>query len=241
LIAAGLAVPGVWWSLAGESFLSLTERLPAEVLVVEGWIGRDGMRAAATEFERRGYKYVVTSGGPALSRWAENPLSYAEMADRELILSGVPKDRIIVAPSKWTESRRTYESAVAVSHALRAMDIQPKALNVFTFGPHARRSRLVFAKVEGPERKVGVVAWTPTDYGSEPWWRSSERAKDLISETAGYAREFLLNFGRPATILKKLSVVPQDRGRLIVDCWWSMRFMPLFSDGSNHRSDTARY
>ena len=44
-------------------FLSLTERRPAEILVVEGWIGRDGVRAAATEFERGVYRYVVTSGG----------------------------------------------------------------------------------------------------------------------------------------------------------------------------------
>jgi DUF218 domain len=197
LIAAGLAVPVVWWALAGESFLSLTERLPAEVLVVEGWIGRDGMRAAATEFERGGYQYVVTSGGPASGRWEKSPLTYAEMADRELIRSGVPKERIIVAPSKSTESRRTYESAVAVFHTLQARVIQPKSLNIFTFGPHARRSRLVFAKVEGPGKKVGVVAWAPTSYGSEPWWRSSERAKDFISETAGYAFELLLNSGRP--------------------------------------------
>ena len=110
-------------------------------------------------------RYVVTSGGPASGRWEENPLSYAEMADRELIRSGVPKDknnrRSIQSGLKV---RRTYESAVAVSHALQARNIQPKALNVFTLGPHARRSRLVFAKVEGPQTKVGVVAWTPTDY-----------------------------------------------------------------------------
>ncbi len=137
LIAVGIAIPGVWWSLSGESFLSLTERLPAEVLVVEGWIGYDGVRAAAAEFERGGYEYVVTSGGTTFGRWDESPSSFAEMAERELIRSGVPKDRIIVAPSKFTESGRTYESAVAVFHALRARDIRPKALNVFTFGPHA--------------------------------------------------------------------------------------------------------
>ena len=197
LLAAGLVISGFWWTLDGESFLSLTDRLPAEVLVVEGWIGRNGVRAAATEFEQRGYEYIVTSGGPASESWEENPLSYAEMADRELIRSGIPKERIIVAPSKSTQTRRTYESALAVSDALQRRNIKPKAFNIFTLGSHARRSRLVFAKVEGSLTKVGVVAWTPTDIGSDPWWRSSERTKDLITETVGYAFEVLLNSGRP--------------------------------------------
>jgi hypothetical protein len=196
VIVIGLAIPGLWWFLAGESFLSLTQRSPAEVLVVEGWVGRDGVRAASTEFERHGYKYVVTSGRSAAGRWEENPLNYAEMAERELIRSGVPKDRIIVAPSKSAETRRTYESAVAVFQALQARHVQPKALNVFTFGPHARRSRLVFAKVQRTGTRVGVIAWAPYTYGSEPWWRSSERTKDFIAETAGYTFELLLNSGR---------------------------------------------
>ena len=196
LLAAGLVISGFWWTLDGESFLSLTDRLPAEVLVVEGWIGRNGVRAAATEFEQRGYEYIVTSGGPS-ERWEEDPLSYAEMAHRELIRSGIPKERIIVAPSKSTQTRRTYEAALAVSDALQRRNIKPKAFNIFTLGSHARRSRLVFAKVEQSLTKVGVIAWTPTDIGSDPWWRSSERIKDLITETVGYAFEVLFNSGRP--------------------------------------------
>jgi uncharacterized SAM-binding protein YcdF (DUF218 family) len=158
---------GGFW--AGESFLSLTDRLPAEVLVVEGWIGRNGVRAAASEFEQRGYErgheYIVTSGGPASECWEEDPLSYAEMAHREMIRSGIPEERIIVAPSKSTQTRRTYESALAVSDALQRRNIKPKAFNIFTLGSHARRSRLVFAKVEGSLTKVGVIAWTRTDIG----------------------------------------------------------------------------
>ena len=196
LVAVLVALPGLAWLLAGESFLSLTERLPAEVLVVEGWIGRDGIQAAAAEFEQGGYRYTATSGGPALDRWKENPSSYAEMAGRELVRAGIPQDRIIVAPSRATERGRTFESAAAVHRTLQARGIRPKALNIFTFGPHARRSRLVFAKLEGSEADVGAIAWTPTDYGSEPWWHSSERAKDLIAETAGYAFELFLNSGR---------------------------------------------
>ena len=70
------------------------------------------------------------------------------------------------------------------------------ALNVFTLGPHARRSRLVFAKVCQPATQVGVVGWAPSGSEGMEWWRSSERAKELLTETAGYVYETLLDSGR---------------------------------------------
>jgi hypothetical protein len=165
-------------------------------LVVEGWIGRDGVRAAGEEFEQRGYGYIVAAGGSTSDRWDEDRSSYAEIAGRELIRIGVPEDRIIIAPARKTERQRTYESAVAVWQALQAKGIHPKALNVFTLGPHSRRSRLVAAKVYGPGTEIGVVDWAPPRDAAEPWWRSSERAKDLLAETTGYLFEVLLNSGR---------------------------------------------
>jgi uncharacterized SAM-binding protein YcdF (DUF218 family) len=168
----------------------------AEVLVVEGWIGREGMRAAGVEFAQRGYQYIVAAGGQNSDRPKEDPSSYAEMAASELIRSGIPKEKIIVAPARDVKSQRTYESAVGVWRALRAKGIQPKSLNVFTYGPHARRSRLVFSKVYGPETEVGVISWVPSDSEALPWWRSSERAREMITETAGYLFEALLNSGR---------------------------------------------
>ena len=129
--------------------------------------------------------------------WMEAGWSYAEGAHNELIRSGVPENEIIRAPSGDFENQRTYESAVAVRRALGLRGIQPRALNVFTWGPHARRSRLVFAKVLGTE--VGVISWTPPAYETEPWWRSSGRAKELLTETAGYVYEALLNSGRGFT------------------------------------------
>jgi len=196
--------PPVWWFCCGESFLSLSERRPAEVLVVEGWIGRDGVRAAAREFVEHGYRYVVAAGGVTTAeRWEGGGWSYAEGAEHELIRSGVPADRIIVATARSTERQRTFESAVAVRRTLQAEGIHPKALNVFTWGPHARRSRLVFAKVESPDTNVGVVSWVPSTYDAVPWWQSSDRAKELLTETAGYLYEALLDSGRgSAGILK---------------------------------------
>jgi DUF218 domain-containing protein len=202
-----LAAPVIWWCCYGEPFLSLNERRPAEVLVVEGWIGRDGMRAAAAEFAQHGYKYIVTSGGVTTAqRWAEAGWSYAEGAEHELVRLGVPAERIIVATARDTERQRTFESAVAVRLALQANGIDPKALNVFTWGPHARRSRLVFAKVEPPKTSVGVVSWVPATYRTMPWWRSSDRAKDLLTESAGYAYEALFNSGRSSNSTKQIAV-----------------------------------
>ena len=195
-IAAILLVLVAAWIKYGESYLALTHRLPADILVADGWIGRKGLRAAVDEFERGGYRYIVASGGLTSGRWEDKPSSYAEMAAGEMIRLGVPKERIVVATSENTESHRTFESAVAVWRALRDAGIEPKALNLFTLGPHARRSALVFDKVNPHGVKIGVIGWLPPEYKTEAWWRSSERSRELLEETVGYLFEVLLNSGR---------------------------------------------
>jgi hypothetical protein len=193
-----LVVPAAWWFIYGESFLSSTDRLSAEVLVVEGWIGTNGVRAAADEFQSGGYRYVVATGSqPDDDKgWQVIGWSYAQGAADELARCGIPREKIILAPARSTGRERTFESAVAVSRKLQSLSINSKSINVFTWGPHARRSRLVFAKVEGPETEVGAVGWTPSYYQASPWWRSSDRTKELLTETAGYIFEILLNSGR---------------------------------------------
>ena len=205
-LIALLVAPVAWWWSCGESFLSLTRRSPAEVLVVEGWIGRDGVHAAEAEFKQRGYQYIVAAGGQISEGWEEPFSNYSELAERELIRSGIPNSMIILAPAKDSERQRTYESAEAVLGALKAKDIHPQSLNVFTKGPHARRSRLVFAKVFGPGTKVGVVGWAPSGYGVLPWWRSSDRAKDLLTETTGYLYEALFSSGRGSSSSRKAGI-----------------------------------
>jgi uncharacterized SAM-binding protein YcdF (DUF218 family) len=184
------------WLRYGESYLAETHRYQADILVLEGWIGRPGIRAAVDEFGRGGYRYVVAAGGLTSGRWEDQIASYAEMAAHEMMRLGVPKERILVATTEMTESHRTFESAVAVWQTLRRAGITPRAINVFTLGPHARRSAMVFGKVYSHGPEIGVIGWMPPEYKVEPWWRSSERSRELLAETVGYLYEILLNSGR---------------------------------------------
>jgi len=190
------AAAGSAWCLWGERFLSLTERRPADVLVIEGWIGADGIRAAKGEFDNGGYVYAVATSGQTGDQWDSKRWSYAREAEEKLLRLGVPRGRLILAEPRRMEIRRTFESALAVSGELSARGIRPQAIVVFTRGPHARRSRLVFAKVFSRATEVGVVAWTPPGYAREPWWHSSERAGDFIKESVGWVFEVVLNSGR---------------------------------------------
>src|SRR6478736_372555 len=158
LVAGLLALS---WTFLAEQWLSLTDRRPAKVLVVEGWIGLEGVKATAEEFSRGNYDLVVTAGGLTGERWNVERWNYAEMAAKELNRLGVPQERILLARAHEVESQRTFEAAAAAWRALRAKGIEPTAINLLTRGPHARRSRLVYTKVFGHETEVGVISWTP--------------------------------------------------------------------------------
>lgn len=196
LLFAVCVVPVIWWGFGGERFLGPTKPLQAEVLVVEGWIGLDGLDAARAEFVRGGYRYLVTAGGPSGHRWDRRRWNFAESAAVVLVNSGLAADRVIAAPATASPEQRTYESAVAVRAMLESRGLKPEAINVMTMSSHTRRSRLVFTRVFDGRAKVGSVAWWPREYTGEPWWRSTERASDLLKETAGYAFELFLGSGR---------------------------------------------
>jgi len=184
-----------WW-VYGERFLARTQRVPAEALVVEGWIGIEGVEAAAAEFTQGGYQYLITTGGPTKSRWTSERWDYAIEARKLLLYLKVPSENVIVASAPDADNQRTFQSALAVRQALEQRGLHLNGINVLTLGAHARRSRLIFAKVLGPGTTLGAISWRPSDYKAEPWWKSSERAQDLLKETVGWLFELGLNSGR---------------------------------------------
>lgn len=190
---------GAWW-IEADDFLCCTRRVPADVIVVEGWIGVRGIQAAAKEFESGGYRYIVTTSGSTSNRWGDEHWNYAESAKEELLRDGIDPSKIVVAAPRETQSHRTFESARAVDLGLRTRGIYAKNITVFTLGPHARRSRIIFEKVLGGHSDVGVISWKPAADRSGHWWKSSERSEDIAKETIGFLYEFLFNSGRTETV-----------------------------------------
>lgn len=184
------------WVFFGEVFLSPSRPVSADILVVEGWAGRDSLTDALAEFRRGHYRLIVTAGGPTGGDWRTRPWNYADLAAKELARLGALTNAVLAAPARQTNGRRTYEAAVAVRKALEARGGLPNSFNLWTCGNHARRSRLVFSKVFGSQTRVGVIAWQPPDT-SGPWWKSSDRARDFFEESLAYLYERLLNSGRP--------------------------------------------
>lgn len=183
------------WVFKAEDFLSATRRVPADVLVVEGWIGPEAVRDAALEFKAGGYRFVVATGGLTGRGWSDRRWSYAEGAQAELSRVGIPAPAIILAPASEVESQRTHEMAVVTAQALRNAGIEPRGMNVFTRSTHARRSRLVYAKAfKGVP--VGVISWLPPGYHSLAWWNSSFRAQELLKESVAYLLEMTISSGR---------------------------------------------
>lgn len=179
---------GVTIVLGSYSFLAVTDRQLADILVVEGWINQFSIEAAANEFRRGDYQRVYITGGPVsgLGHYVNDYQTAASVGAGRLKAAGIMADRIQMVPSHEMGRDRTYSSAVALRTWFHERHLSPKAINVITESVHARRTRLLFQEAFGDEVQVGVIAIPNPDYDARHWWRYSEGVRDVIGETIAY-------------------------------------------------------
>lgn len=191
---------GAWGLSRGAlRFLGATERLPADLLVVEGWIADDALEDAAAEFRRGNFKSLVTTGGP-LSKgfFLSGYGTHASLAANTLFKLGLTTNQVVAVPGQYTARGRTLEAAMAFRDWLAAHEPGVRSINLVTVGPHARRSRLTYQRVLGKRVRVGVIAVPERHYDLEHWWRSSEGLKSVPVEALAYAWSALMLWpGKP--------------------------------------------
>jgi uncharacterized SAM-binding protein YcdF (DUF218 family) len=169
-------------------FLAVNAPLASDLLVVEGWIHKSAITAAACQIGRQNYQRVFTTGGPVQGTgpYSNDFNTSASVAFYRLIDAGVPKHLLQEVPCRVRDRDRTYSAALALGEWLEKNNLRPTNLNVVTESVHARRTRLLFQKALGPHIRVGIISIPPDEYSATNWWRYSEGTKEVISETAAY-------------------------------------------------------
>jgi hypothetical protein len=187
LTSAGLVAANLVF-LNIHPFLAITHRVNTNVLVVEGWIHRYAMRAAADEFNRGSYERIFTTGGPenGSGGYVNDYQTSASVGAEGLKKSGVAEDVIQIAPSHVIGRERTYSSAVALRDWFHEHNIPVHSINVLTENCHARRTKLLYEKALGKNFEVGIIAVANPDYNPKYWWCYSDGVREVIGESIAY-------------------------------------------------------
>ncbi len=168
-------------------FLSQNRPVGHGVLVVEGWVSGDSLNVAAKLARSGVYDAVVVSGGPVEDVLRDcGFMTYAERAAFGLKKFGLGTARLIVASAPASAQDRTYRSSVSVRQALEKEKLKVVALDVFSSGPHARRTRNLYQLAFGDNVDVGVISAAPADYDMTYWWITSAGVKEVLAETVAY-------------------------------------------------------
>ena len=173
------------------SFLAQNEPVWARVLAVEGWLDPEELDQAVVAFKRGRYERVVTTGGPIVGRSELVKYgTYAKLAADYLAQRGIPHNVITAASAPQSAQDRTFLSAVALRDLAQQQGLNLDAIDVFSSGTHARRTRLLFQMALGSEVRVGVLAARPSGnygqyYSPENWWRSSGATESIVMQSIG--------------------------------------------------------
>lgn len=190
-LVLAMAILLAGWGLAWHihPFLAVTRRVPAKVLVVEGWTHYYGVDAAVAEYKAGHYDQLLTTGGPmegfgpTSSVYDTEAWQSAELLEK----AGLSAAAVQAVPSCFVGRDRTYNAAIALRRWLREHDQAIARINVLTEDAHARRTWLLFQEALGPNIEVGIVSVRNPDYDADRWWRSSTGVREVIDEGIAYA------------------------------------------------------
>jgi hypothetical protein len=181
MVACALAVRAV------HPFLAVTDPVPGEALVAEGWMPDYAIQQVIEEFRHNRYDALYVTGGPIEhgERLSEFK-TYAEFGAAVIERFGLPTNVVQAVPAPMVRQDRTFAAALALKHWLHRHGTIPAKINVISTGAHARRTRLLFEKAFGKSALIGIIAVDEQRYDPKHWWKTSNGFRDVVSETVAY-------------------------------------------------------
>lgn len=173
------------FGLAIHPFLRMYHPIDAEIMVIEGWVPDKTIKAAIAEFKAKNYRLMITTGNEiGRGKYLSDYNTFADLAAATAIALGLEPTQVVQVPNENVSINQTAASAEAVKKWLLESDLEVKAINIYSYDVHTRRSWLVFKTILAPEIAVGAIAFCPPS--SEPWWKTSRGVKSVIVETIAY-------------------------------------------------------
>lgn len=169
-----------------HSFLSMNKPVDADILVVEGWLFDYMLKSAKSTFEQGGYRYIITTGTCPKTSEDTNMTCNAESAAKKLAEFGLDPKRIYPASTPNVKDLHTYYSAMALKRWLSENAPEIKAVNVFTGGPHGKKTYHFFKRVLGPDIDIGIISSRIEHYDPEQWWMSQRGRHVTFRYSLGY-------------------------------------------------------
>jgi hypothetical protein len=174
-------------------FLAINCPIQANVLIVEGWIPEDSIKLAAEEFQKSRYTLILTNGGEIKQESSVAPEDeYAELAKERLMKLGIDGNNIHAVKTSKINQSRTYSFALDTIEWLTKNKKSISAINIFTLGPHARKSYVLYKKAADKKMDVGIISTPPVDYNPSYWYFSVEGIKFVLRDLLGYFYALIL-------------------------------------------------
>jgi len=187
VVWGGLLVLGLVFILKIHPFLAVTDRVDSKYLVIEGWVPNYALEESIAEFKSNSYVKIFTVGAdPLTGKNIEEGDSIALEAYNRLKWMGVDPTVMQAVPAHIKYRNRTFQSAMALRRWIEENHEPVTSFNLVTLGPHARRSRLLFAEAFDGKARVGIISVTHREYDPKRWWKYSEGVKEVISEGVAY-------------------------------------------------------
>jgi hypothetical protein len=172
-----------------HDYLSYTKRLDCDTLVIEGWLFEYMLDHAAQEIKHSHYNQILIL---CMENKPPNDIQYgfketeAVITTTRLTDQGINSKLIRTIPVSYVDSHRTFKRALTLKKWFEVHVLSTKTFNIYTGGPHARKTYTAFTRVFGDSYKIGVIPSPIEHYNSRFWWSSKRGLSVTIEFFFGY-------------------------------------------------------
>ncbi len=190
-----------------NTYLSVNNPIPSNLLVVEGFLPDYTLQNMMTEFYDGGYDKILITGKPiGQGYYLSGYNTSSDLMRSTLIEMGLDSSLIHVVSIPETVYRdRTYSTALLMKQWLDTTHANQKRVNVYTLGCHARRTKYLFQHTVGESIQIGIIAGEDRSYDPEKWWKTSKGFRTVINESLAYLYARLFFRSDDEQALKELS------------------------------------